>query len=169
MLKSKPSCIPTSRPRGAKAAGLRYQRAFGKALGASALDGPWFEFQDNGGRGFCQPDFVLEFDRLAVILECKYSWTLEAYVQIEALYKPVVTQALGKPAFGLQVCKRLQGRAGELTKIVSSLGNGLILANQGQRVTLHWLENTPVMLRPSSEQISAIQARSQEFEQERRI
>lgn len=165
-LSEKPSCIPTGRPRGARAAGIRYEKAFGKAIGQAAEHGPWFQFKDLNGNGYCQPDYLIELEHLVVILECKYTWTAQAYAQMELLYIPVLKVALGKPVIGLQVCKRLLPEATLKTKIVGMLGNGLILANQGQRVTLHWLENTPVSLVPTSDQIQAIQAaKSREMEQ----
>lgn len=156
LLTSRPKCIPQGRPRGAKAAGIRYQKAFGQALGTSALDGPWFSFVDALGAGLCQPDFLLNLPSCVVVLECKYTWTPLAWAQIEALYLPVVAKALNKPAFGLQVCKRLLPQAVSESKIVARLGNGLILANHGARVTLHWIENTPVSLVPSEDQLLAL-------------
>lgn len=154
----RPPAIPIGRPRGAKAAGIRYEKALGKALGQMAQHGPWFQFKDKNGLGHCQPDYLIELQSLVVILECKYTWTIAAYVQIEALYAPVVSFALGKPVIGLQVCKRLIPEAQKYSKITGMLGNGLILANSGSRVTLHWQENTPVMLRASPDQISALRA-----------
>lgn len=159
-LAHRPPAIPIGRPRGAKLAGVRYERAFGKALGQLAQHGPWFQFRDMNGIGHCQPDFIIELPSLVVILECKYTWTLAAFVQMEALYAPVLSFALGKPVIGLQVCKRLLPEAQKSGKIVSMLGNGLILANSGARVTLHWQENTPVMLRPSQDQLSVLSTRT---------
>jgi len=162
LLSEKPKCIPNGRPRGAKAAGLRYQRAFERAIGRSALAGPWFQFRDVNGEGFCQPDFVINLPSVAVILECKYTWTPEAFAQIELLYAPVLAQALKKPTFGLQVCKRLVPMAHSTSKVVGMLGNGLVLANSGTRVALQWLENTPVSLVPSAEQLKSIQMRKEQ-------
>lgn len=159
LLSERPKCIPHGRARGAKAAGLRYQRAFGKAIGRSALDGPWFAFRDLNGNGFCQPDFVINLPSIAVVLECKYTWTPEAFAQIELLYKPVLEMALEKPVFGFQVCKRLIPEAQKCCKVTGMLGNGLVLANSGTRVALHWLENTPISLIPSAEQLKLIQTR----------
>lgn len=161
LLSERPKCIPRGRARGAKAAGLRYQRAFGKAIGRSALDGPWFSFRDREGHGYCQPDFVINLPSVAVVLECKYTWTPEAFAQIELLYLPVLELALGKPTFGFQVCKRLVPQAHSACKVVGMLGNGLVLANSGTRVALHWLENTPVSLVPSAEQLKLIQMRKE--------
>lgn len=160
LLSERPKCIPHGRAWGAKAAGLRYQRAFGKAIGRSALDGPWFQFRDLNGNGFCQPDFVINLPSVAVILECKYTWTPEAFAQIELLYLPVVAEALKKPTFGFQVCKRLTPSAHSACRVVGMLGNGLVLANSGHRVALHWLENTPISLVPSAEQLKLIQERA---------
>lgn len=86
----RPSSIPVGRPRGAKAVGIRYEKALGKALGPSWEHGQWFSFRDINGQGYCQTDFLLILPNLAIILECKYSWVKTAYEQIEFLYTPVV-------------------------------------------------------------------------------
>lgn len=161
-LAGKPNCIPVSRPRGAKGAGIRYEKAFGKALGAEARRGVWFEYQDVSGGHYCQVDFLLHLPDFVVVLECKYSWTREAFVQIENLYVPVLRVAYQKPVFGLQVCKRLLPAALENgCKVVGVLGNGLILAGGGARVALHWLEGTPVRLMPTESQVREIKTRAE--------
>lgn len=151
-LAERPSFIPKGRPRGAAAAGLRYERAFGKALGGLACRGQWFKYKDSAGDGWCEVDYLIEMATMVAILECKYTWTPAAYAQTELLYRPVVEFALKKQVLTVQVCKRLMPEASEKTKITGNLGNALILARSGSLVTLHWLENTPVMLRVSDEQ-----------------
>lgn len=155
----RPSSIPVGRPRGAKAAGIRYERALAKALPSGFEHGPWFTFRDINGSGYCQPDFLLVLNNLAVILECKYSWTMAAWGQMELLYVPVLKLALQRPVIGIQLCKRLIPEASAGCKIVSNLGNGMIVANSGERVALHWLENTPIALMPSADQIKAMETR----------
>lgn len=156
-LAKRPSFIPQGRPRGAAAAGIRYEKAFGKALGSLATRGVWFGFKDSGGDGWCQVDYLIEMTTVVAILECKYTWTPAAYAQTELLYRPVVTEALKKPVLTVQVCKRLIPEASERTKITGNLGNALVIARSGALVTLHWLENTPVMLRVSDEQRAAME------------
>jgi hypothetical protein len=105
-LDGKPSCIPSGRPRGAKAQGLRYERQLAKAF-PSFSHGVWFEFEDLNGHGYCQVDFLVEFPRIVSILEVKYTWTIEGHLQLERLYEPVVRAALAKFSEGIVVCKRL--------------------------------------------------------------
>ena len=105
-LHAKPNCIPSGRPRGAKAAGLRYERQLALAF-PSFEHGVWFEFEDLNGHGYCQVDFLIEFPRIVTILEVKYTWTIEGHLQLERLYEPVVRVALEKFAEGIVVCKRL--------------------------------------------------------------
>lgn len=156
-LAQRPSFIPKGRPRGAAAAGLRYEKAFGRAIGPLATRGCWFTFKDSGGDGWCEVDFLIEMTSCVAILECKYTWTPAAYAQTELLYRPVVELALKKPVLTVQVCKRLVPDASRATRITGNLGNALILARSGALVTLHWLENTPVMLRVSEEQQKAME------------
>lgn len=136
---ARPACIPIARPRGVKAAGLRYERALARAL-PGTLPGRWFEFEDAAGHGFCQTDLLLGWEGHACVLECKYTWTREGHQQLEELYLPVVQAALSRPVLGLQVCRRL---VPELTRegvqVVSSLQAGLVGALQGRRCAWHWL------------------------------
>lgn len=151
----RPACIPVGRPRGAKAAGLRYERALAAAL-PQAEHGAWFEYRDANGPGYCQPDLLLHLPSITVVLEIKYTWTDKAYDQIEKLYLPVLQIALGKPVIGMQICKKLVPQAAAASRICSMLGNGLILAHRGERVAMQWLEGTPVMLMPTPDQLLAL-------------
>lgn len=78
------------RPKGAKALGLRFERAVGRAL-PGALHGQWLKFVDNNGKGFCQPD-ILFSPRPGVlcVVECKLTDTMEAEGQLKHLYMPLV-------------------------------------------------------------------------------
>lgn len=103
----RPKCIPKGRPRGRKAAGLRYERQLAKAL-PEAKHGQWFEFEDVNGRGYCQTDLLLHLGGWGIaILECKYTWTLEAQRQLDLLYRPVVERAFMLPVRCVVVCKVL--------------------------------------------------------------
>ena len=138
---TRPSCIPVARPRGAKAAGLRYERALANAQ-CGAVRGQWWEFEDANGHGWCQTDVLLRpDDDCAIVQECKYSWTLDGHVQLERLYLPVVQRALGVTSvIGIVVCKRL---VPEMTlqgvTIASTLQGALNSAASGRRVAWHWL------------------------------
>lgn len=140
----RPSYIPASRARGKKAEGVRYERKLAKAL-PGTRHGVWFEFEDSNGKGCCQADLLLELGNMIVVLEAKYSWVAQAYQQIEQLYVPVISLALGRRVVGLQVCKNLRTGAGQ-TRIATGLGNAAILAASGRRVTWQWLPDTPVRL-----------------------
>src|SRR5215468_9863777 len=91
----RPSFIPVSRPKGAKAAGLRYERAFAaylKPMGCVA--GQWFEFEDRTGVRYCQTDIIFPLNRrLFALIEVKYTLVDRAYDQLLDLYGPVVEAA----------------------------------------------------------------------------
>lgn len=134
---NRPSCIPKSRPKGKKAAGLRYERELAKVL-KGGVHGQWFEFEDSNGHGWCQPDLFFEREGKIWVLEAKYTWTEAAYRQIEGLYVPVLSAALRKQVRGIQVCKVLRP---ESTRdlICRSLGEAIEGSAQSKRVCLHWL------------------------------
>lgn len=136
-LPARPSCIPQGRPRGAKAQGLRYERALAAMLPA-ARHGQWFEFEDLGGRGYCQVDLLLDRPEGGLlILEAKYTWTFEGHQQIEGLYVPVVERAWGMRAKGVVVAKRLVPGVVGVAKVVGTLEEASAWASG--RVVLHWL------------------------------
>ena len=138
----RPASIPQSRPRGAKAAGLRYERALAKALPAAA-HGQWFEYRDRTGRHFCQPDLLLDLGSHLVVLEVKYTWTLVGHLQFSQLYRPVLAAALpGKRVVGLQVCKVVLPETPADT-ICSRLDDAIIRSMSGGRSVLHWLGQSP--------------------------
>jgi hypothetical protein len=136
-LEGRPTCIPHARPRGAKAQGLRYERALARALPA-AKHGQWFEYQDKNGHGYCQVDLMLQLLSGILILEAKYTWCPEGHAQIENLYIPVVSAAWGLPVAGLVVCKRLvPGMTG--IAVSGDLETALKYVGSGRRTVLHWL------------------------------
>lgn len=145
-LDARPSCIPVGRPRGAKAAGLRYERALAAAL-PGAKHGQWFEFEDLAGRGYCQVDLLLDSglrkDSLGrvklLILESKYTWTFEGHQQIEGLYRPVVERAYGCSVLGIVVAKRLIPGVQGIARICGGLEEAIAAGAGGGRVVLHWL------------------------------
>lgn len=106
-LKERPSCIPLARPRGAKAAGLRYERQLAKHLPESA-HGVWFEYCDDYGRGYCQPDLLFSFlPNFIAILEVKYTLVLDAFAKLNDLYIPIISHAMKAPACGVIVVRNL--------------------------------------------------------------
>jgi hypothetical protein len=109
-LPSRPSIIPASRPRGAKGAGLRFEKAIAKAI-PSALHGTWFEFEDKGGHGYCQTDIIYTLrPDLVVVIEVKYTLVPGAHSKLVNLYIPVVTKALNRPVVGVVAVKNLDPR-----------------------------------------------------------
>lgn len=139
----RPKGLPTGRARGAKAAGLRYERSLSKVL-ADWEHGSWFEFEDSNGLGWCQPDLLTWWVGLGavVVVEVKYTWVPEAHSQLELLYRPVVELALGAQMIGVVVCRALAARMPGVA-VVSSLQEAL----GAKRPVLQWLEKTPLQIR----------------------
>lgn len=123
-LSEKPACIPQGRPRGAKAAGIRFEKAVFEALSGpagglstprgdapSCIRGQWFEFEDENGCGYCQPDIIYPFlpDFFAVI-EVKYTLVPGAHQKLTNLYLPVVSKALKSATAGVVIVKNLDPR-----------------------------------------------------------
>lgn len=132
-----PPGIPHSKPRGAKAKGVSYEKALGRAL-PMARRGQWWAFRDARGAGVCQTDILLERDAWALVLEAKYTWTIEGHEQLERLYLPVVEKALGKRVVGLVVCKKLIPEA-RCVNITGDFEKAVKLAATGRSVALQWL------------------------------
>ena len=127
----RPACVPIGRPRGAKAAGVRYERALARALGGTP--GQWFEFEDTFGRGYCQVDLLLERGEALVVVEAKYTWTREAHSELAGLYLPVVAMALGRTPIGVVACKVLV--PGMPYKASGNLGDCIA----GRAGVFHWI------------------------------
>jgi hypothetical protein len=109
-LPSRPDCIPASRPRGAKAAGLRFERELAKAL-PSCLHGTWFEFEDKLGHGYCQADVIYTLGyNFAAVIEVKYTLVPGAHSKLLNLYVPIVSRALNIDCVGVVAVKNLDPR-----------------------------------------------------------
>lgn len=99
---------PSSSVKGAKAAGLRYER---KALDflSERFEGlrksPWFRFKEphDARRRWCQPDALLLRGDTAIIFEVKTRLCEEAWWQLRMLYEPVVRRAFYARTIGLCV------------------------------------------------------------------
>lgn len=133
----RPQGMPKSRARGAKAAGLRYERELARAL-PQAKHGQWWQFVDRNGPGYCQTDLLLKTELGLFVLEVKYTWTLAGHGQLSKLYRPVVEKALGQPVGLVQVCKKLLPETPRQT-IRLSLKEALALAASGAPAVLSWI------------------------------
>lgn len=109
-LPSRPDCIPASRPRGAKAAGLRFERELAKALPTS-IHAAWFEFEDRNGPGYCQTDIIhILHPNFAAVIEVKYTLVPGAHSKLLNLYIPIVSLAFDTEAVGVVAVKNLDPR-----------------------------------------------------------
>lgn len=136
----RPDSIPLPKPsqiRGAKAAGLRYERLFARQFPQS-LHGQWFEYEDRSGHGYCQPDLIVSFlPRCLMVFEVKYTLNAEAFLQLNDLYLPVVKVAMNAPVFGCVVARNLVPSSG---MVVSDLGDAVSWAiKNGDVPVLHWV------------------------------
>lgn len=145
---SRPPTIPQGRARGAKAAGLRYEKDLLKTLKIafplSAISyGQWFSFTDTNGPGYCQPDILLPLRQSLVILEAKYSWVPEAHLQIERLYRPICQFVFQRLILGVVVTRRVTPGMGRVC-VTSSIEEAVLRASEGYQTVLHWLPGTPI-------------------------
>lgn len=109
---------PFGKPRAASAAakrGLRYENRVEKELWRHVREGrfllcehnPWFAFRDFYGSANCAPDFVLHGDAELTIVEVKLTWVEVAIHKLNEFYHPVISCALGRPAWPLVICRNL--------------------------------------------------------------
>ena len=99
------------KPRGAKAAGLRYERKATEMLEQyfswRFVPGPWVLFgSESKGTRWCQPDglLILPEEGRIVVVEIKHSHMALAWWQLFHLYIPVV-KALFGPAWAYSGCE----------------------------------------------------------------
>ena len=137
VLVGRPECIPKGRPRGAKREGVKFEDEVSASAAIDADHGVWFEFDDAGGHGFAQVDFLWHLAGAVVVGEAKLTWRPEAYVQLRRLYFPLVAAALGAKVGGVVICKNLT-RATPKEEVVWEVGEALWVAAEGRAVpTLH--------------------------------
>lgn len=142
---ARPANISKSRPRGRKAAGLKYERDLACGLRLSIVGkiplwhGQWFSFVDQAGLGVCQTDIILRTDLGTAILESKYTWTPAGHLQLDKLYIPVVEKSFpGVPAFGIVVCKVLTSDV-DPSWICRDLQSAIRRSSAGFKTVLHWV------------------------------
>lgn len=124
-----------NRPRGAKAAGLRYERALAKAI-PLALHGQWFQYRTPDGPAWCQTDLLLLGKKRAVVIEVKLSDYLGARVQLQNLYLPVLRAAYPHlEPFGVIVLRSLEQVPADM-EVFESLAPAL---RSQDTPLIHWL------------------------------
>lgn len=138
---ARPGFIPKSRPKGVKAKGLRFERLVAKAM-PGATHGPWFEYGDANGKGWCSPDLLLEFPERVVVVEVKLTDTPDAIGQLAGLYLPVVAKALAKPAYGIIIARNLTTQT-DRGRLRPSLGAALRVAGSAIPI-VQWLGRGPL-------------------------
>ena|ERR1700735_131891 len=94
--------------------GLSYQRKVNralevtaKAIGAQYEAEPWFQFTDGHGRGQAVPDGLFHFADLTLVIEIKYTFTIDALVKLRGLYLPVVGATTLMRLRPLIICRSL--------------------------------------------------------------
>lgn len=134
---TRPGCILIGRPRGAKRAGVKYERDLAIAM-PHLVHGQWFEFEDLNGHGYCQVDFLWHYgDESVGILESKYTWTEDGHRQIERLYRPVLEGAGWRNIWGIVVCKKLIPNMGSVHS--TDVEIAITRAKEGKRSTWCWI------------------------------
>jgi len=137
---------PKSRSRGAKAAGLRYERAVARALKGWAIHGQWFKFIDKNGPGWCCPDLLARFADSLVVIEVKLTETAAARAQISQLYWPVLGKIAKRPLLGVQIARHLTRNSGNSgNPVFSTLPEALSVASPTLIPTVHWLGFTNLL------------------------
>ena len=140
----RPAHIPKSRPKGAKAAGLRYEKALAAAI-PRAEHGQWFEFWDMNGPGHCQTDLLLVGNKRVLVIECKLTEVQVGRSQLTDLYFPIVRRVWpDKEPLGIVAARHLS-KENQLDVVETSLKAAILRAEQDKVIpTLHWIENGPI-------------------------
>jgi hypothetical protein len=130
--------------RNAQAVGIRYEKAVGSAARdlkwGKVLCGQWFEFSDWNGAGYCQTDVLIvrQFD--VIVLECKLTEVLDARIQLEDLYLPVVEKVFDRLARGVVVARHLT-KTTNTDRVFDNLPAALLA---GHCPILHWIGRGPI-------------------------
>lgn len=141
----RPSCIPVGRPRGAKAQGVRYERAVADVLQGTfnsnrIVHGQWFEFHDANGKGYAQVDLLLYLQALDLYIvgECKLTYTGEAWRKMRMFYLPIVAMALQRRAVGFVVVRNLTPEV-DVRRVCATFRETLNRCVNGGEPTWHYL------------------------------
>lgn len=99
----------TRRGSAAQRAGKRYEKKIHtelQKLWAEYWRSPWFQYTNQSGTYYCQPDGLLHTPYGTVIIEVKYTFCSDAWWQLRKLYAPVVEAALKpKKLFLVLICR----------------------------------------------------------------
>lgn len=110
--------------RGAKLAGLRFERSMVKRVSAwfpgdEVLAGPWIHYGDSNGPGFAQPDIVCL--KRKIVFECKLGFRNEALIELEELYLPLCERVWGGKFQGIVLAKHWRAEAEASAPLLSDL------------------------------------------------
>lgn len=143
---TRPRNLPTSRLRGTKRLGMKYERDFAKAIQQKypsvTLIGQWFNFIDHNGHGYCQTDILVKLRDQVLVFECKLTDCEKGRSQLSRLYRPVVERCWGLPTRGIVVTRHLSGET-KLELVTDQLALALAF-NREAIPTLHWRERNPL-------------------------
>ena len=122
---------------GWKQKGIRFQRTVGRYLKRELpyeiFAGQWLEFEDANGSGFAQPDFYFLTDRALFCLEAKLTQKLQGRLQIDELYRPLLSRIYQKPVVGILVCKNLTRDPGQW-----KISNPMEVLDETRELTWMW-------------------------------
>ena len=97
---------------------------------------------DANGPGYACMDLVAQHQGIVVAIECKLSYTPEAFVQLERLYFPILRHVYRAPVRGIQLVKHVS-RDVPPGLLCDSLEKALRYPPDAIPV-LHWLGKGPL-------------------------
>lgn len=126
-LPKKPAYIPKARLRGTKALGLTFERKVGLVLGrlfSEVHSGVWFEYQTLDKVAVCQPDHFAVLSDKIILVECKLSEKIEAWVKMRELYAPILEQHYARPVARVQAARHLRSGLPVVLDVRRVVGGG---------------------------------------------
>ena len=142
-------CQPRTFPRPSSVAarmGVSYEKKVHRALTATAKrigavfePSPWFKFIDGFGQGQAALDGLFHVDGKTLVIEVKYTFTIDAVIKLRGLYLPVLGATLKTKLFPLIIVKNLTPNA---MATVLKLSDALLL--NAHVPTLQWLGHGPI-------------------------
>lgn len=135
------------RPRGAKGAGIKFEKEVAKAFGARARHGQWFSFFDKNGSGMCQTDLLIVQPTKVFCFEVKLGNITAGRAQFSELYRPVLERVYKRPVYGIVIARYVSDDP-EPRKITNNMLSAIVAAQIGEVPTLHWRERYPMDFPP---------------------